>query len=223
MSEDQALQIVSLNIGMPIEIEHNGKPIQTGIYKQPVTGEVYMSKLQLSGDGQGDTVHHGGADKAVCVYPYEHYPKWEQELGKQLDAAAFGENLTTTGLLEHEVFIGDTYRVGEAIIQVSQPRFPCFKLSKKHDVPQLPARVLETGYSGFYVRVLQEGWISAASPVELLDRHWAQVTVAEVLGFLAAGKKKADYDRLRELVQIEALAGDVRDKFKKWIEEQQLV
>ena len=222
MSVEKALQIVSLNIGTPIEIEHNGKPLLTGIYKQPVTGEVYMSRLQLSGDGQGDTVHHGGVDKAVCIYPYEHYPKWEQEFNKKLEAAAFGENLTTAGLLEHEVYIGDTYRLGEAVIQVSQPRFPCFKLAKKHDIPQLPARVLDTGYSGFYVRVLQEGWISAGSTLELLERDPAEVTVAEVLGFLAAGKKKADYGRLRELVQIEALATNVREKFTKWIEEQQL-
>ncbi|WP_054958057.1 MOSC domain-containing protein [Paenibacillus dakarensis] len=213
----ESAQIVSLNVGKPITVDYLGKELSTGIYKQPVQGPVFLSCTQLEGDGQADLVHHGGPDKAVCVYPFEHYAYWEHTLGKKMEHASFGENLTVSGLLEDQVYIGDVYQVGEAVVQVSQPRYPCFKLSQKHGVKDMPARVLSTGYSGFYLRVLKEGHISAGSMLVPLKSDPAQVTVLEILKLLTHGKK--DEESLRRMLELEALAESVRAKFKGWLDQ----
>ncbi|MFC7678640.1 MOSC domain-containing protein [Paenibacillus sp. GCM10028914] len=214
-----AASIVSLNVGKPITVDYLGKSLSTGIYKQPVEGPLYLGSEQFVGDGQADLVNHGGPDKAVCVYPFEHYAYWEQVLEKKLEYAAFGENMTVRGLLEHAVYIGDVYQVGEAVVQVSQPRYPCFKLSQKHGVKDMPARVLATGYSGFYLRVLEQGHVSPDSQLVQLESHPAKVTVLDVLNLLTNGRQ--DEAGLRRMVEIEALAESVRHKFQSWIEKLQ--
>nr|WP_275980325.1 MOSC domain-containing protein [Halalkalibacter alkaliphilus] len=115
-------------------------------------------------------INHGGLDKAVCVYPYEHYHYWNEKLGLSLPIGAFGENITLRGLTETDVFIGDTFQWGEAVVQVSQPRRPCFKVAKRHGVKKFPLYIQETGYSGFYLRVLQDGNISVNDSLILLER-----------------------------------------------------
>lgn len=208
--------IVSLNVGKPVTVDYLGKSLSTGIYKQPVQEPLYLSAVHFAGDGQADLVNHGGPDKAVCVYPFEHYVYWEKVLGKKLEYAAFGENLTVRGLLEDAVYIGDVFQAGEAVVQVSQPRYPCFKLSQKHGAKDMPARVLATGYSGFYLRVLKEGSVSPDSQLVQLESHPAQATVLDVLKLLTNGRQNEA--ALRRMVEIEELAEWVRLKFQGWIE-----
>lgn len=207
--------IVSLNVGKPVTVDYQGKDLSTGIYKQPVEGSLFLSSLNFEGDGQADLINHGGLDKAVCAYPSEHYPYWERSLGKPMPYAAFGENLTLRGLLEDEVRIGDVYRVGEAVLQVSQPRYPCFKLSQKHGVKDMPARVLNTGYSGFYFRVLEEGKVSADSPVTRLDSHASGIAVLEVLRMMKDGRK--DEQGLERMLEIDELASSLKSQFGTWL------
>ncbi len=215
-------QMISLNVGKPITVEYKGKELETGIYKQSVQGNVFLGDELFDGDGQADLVHHGGPDKAVCVYPYEHYPYWEEQLGKSLEYAAFGENLTVTGMLETDVCIGDIFQVGEAVLQVSQPRYPCFKLSQKHGSSDLPAQVLKTGFSGFYFRVLQTGYISSASTIHKVESHPAQVSVVEILRILASSRADRDQDTLQRILELDALASVVREKFQRWLDEASL-
>lgn len=211
--------IVSVNVGKPITVEYLGKPLTTGIYKYPAPGEVFVGTTQMDGDGQADLKHHGGPDKAVCVYPYEHYAYWERQLDKKLDYSAFGENLTVTGLLETEVCIGDIFEIGEVVVQVSQPRFPCFKISSKHAVKDFPARVLDTGYSGFYMRVLQEGRLSKDSAIVKRSSHPMRVPVASVLEQQALGKRGADRETLKRMLEVDALAPNVKASFTEWLQE----
>jgi MOSC domain-containing protein YiiM len=212
-------RVVSLNVGKPISVEYKGAVLETGIYKQPIQGNVFLGIEQMDGDGQADLINHGGPDKAVCVYSYEHYPYWETQLGKSLEYAAFGENLTVTGMLESEVCIGDVFQIGEVILQVSQPRYPCFKLSQKHGVANLPAQVLKTGFSGFYFRVLQAGYLNSTSSIHMLESHPAQVKVVEILRILASSRKDRDQETLQRMVELDVLSSVVREKFQRWLEE----
>lgn len=171
------MNIRSINIGKPTQVIHNGKELSTGINKTPADGLVYLSRLNFEGDGQADLKYHGGADKAVCVYPFEWYSYWERELGIPMSFGAFGENLTTEGMVEDDICIGDTFEFGEAIVQVSQPRQPCFKLAVKYGVPDLPLKVQQTGYTGYYLRVLKEGLVNIEDRLVRTRRHPAGVTL----------------------------------------------
>lgn len=173
------MKIVSLNVGLPATHEYNGKQVHTGGYKQPVA-RAWARGHQLEGDGQGDTVHHGGADKAVNAYAFDHYAYWEGVFGGPLPAAAFSENLTLAGALEDEVCIGDVYRAGKVLLQVSQPRVPCFKLNLKHAKPHLVQWIRGSGFTGFYLRILREGVLEQGATVELIDRDPAEVSIADI-------------------------------------------
>lgn len=207
------MEIISLNVGRPVTVDYRGKPLETGIYKKPVQGSVQLHTLGFEGDGQADLKHHGGPDKAVCAYPLEHYSYWEQQLGKKLEYSAFGENITTTGLLETEVCIGDVYEIGTTLLQVSQPRYPCFKLSQKHGPADLPAQVLDTKYSGFYFRVIREGEISAGDLIVKKESRAGSATVAHVLHLMQVGLQEEA--ALAALVDLEPLSAVVRNKFRK--------
>jgi MOSC domain-containing protein YiiM len=172
------MRIISIHVGKPKPVLHQGKELETGIYKSPVASPIRLARLNFEGDGQADLEHHGGPDKAVCVYCEEHYPYWEKELRRSLNRGAFGENVTVQGMTEAEVCIGDIYRLGEAVVQISQPRQPCFKLGMRHDVADLPVKVQTTGFTGYYFRVLEEGTVASGSEVKLLERHPAGITVA---------------------------------------------
>lgn len=172
------MEVVSLNVGKPVTITYAGRELLTGIYKHPVAEALYLEECNFRGDAQADLVHHGGREKAVCVYPVEHYPYWEKVLGQPLHKGAFGENLTVRGMREEQVCIGDIYQLGEAVVQVSQPRQPCHKLAKRYDCKQLPLWLEETGYTGYYFRVLQPGWVAPNSEIQLLERHPLQLSVA---------------------------------------------
>lgn len=199
-----AAQIISLNVGMPKPAQYRRKEIITGIYKYPIEGPVWLSSVNFAGDAQGDLVNHGGKEKAVCVYAAEHYPYWEQELGKTLAFGAFGENLTTSGLLEADVYIGDQFTLGGAILEVSQPRQPCYKLAMKHERPDMPQLVQETGYTGYYCRVLQEGEVSSRDNLIVYRRGPGGFTIAEANRIMH--HDKYNETAIRALLALEALS-----------------
>ena len=176
------MQLISVNAGRPRYMQFQGKSFRTAIYKTPVSGTVPVRCLQIEGDGQADLQSHGGTDKAVYLYPLEHYEFWRTELDLPLDQmGSFGENFTSEGMLESEVCIGDTFEVGTAVVQVSQPRTPCYKLAARLERPDLPARFLKSLKSGFYLRVLTEGQVQAGDCFVLRDRDSAPVTVQELV------------------------------------------
>ncbi|BFT69682.1 MOSC domain-containing protein [Paenibacillus sp. P36] len=207
------MEIVSVNVGQPQIVEYQGKELVTGIYKSPVSSSLYVSKTQLDGDGQADLTVHGGVDKALCVYPEEHYAYWEEVLGHKLEAGAFGENLTVRGFLETDVCIGDIYAIDEVIVQVSQPRQPCFKVGKRLEWAKTPLHMQETGYTGFYFRVLQEGFLSVNSEVKLVAKDADGVTLAYANQIKYHDKMSKD--GAQRLVQTEALSESWKKSFTK--------
>lgn len=207
--------IVSLNVGTPSPLAYPDREVLTGIMKRPVSGRVFLSKLNFEGDAQADLIHHGGEEKAVCVYPYEHYAYWERELNRPLKYGAFGENLTTEGLLEQKVCIGDVYQIGEAIVQVSQPRQPCFKLSLKYGLPELPVKFQDTGYTGYYFRVLQEGYVGKGDALILLRRHPCGVTISFANQIMHHDKH--NLEGINRILAVESLSGSWRATFQKTV------
>ena len=171
------MRIVSLNIGQPVVLVRHGRQYSTAMNRKPAGGSVLLTRTGFQGDRVSDLRVHGGPDKAACCYPHEHYPYWSERLGKQLAVPSFGENLTTGGLLEGDVCIGDVYRIGGATVQVSQPRQPCAKIALKHDEPELPRWFNRTAYTGFYFRVLEEGELGAADVFERVERPNPEITV----------------------------------------------
>ncbi|NGZ75881.1 MOSC domain-containing protein [Saccharibacillus alkalitolerans] len=209
--------IASVNVGLPKVVPHGRKEVETGLFKYPVDGPVYLSRLGFEGDGQADLKNHGGADKAACAYSADRFPFWEKALLPKLEPGAFGENLSIEGGAEEDFCIGDTFEIGEAVVQLSQPRQPCFKLSVRYGVPELPAMVQETGYSGFYFRVLREGKVSAGDRVKLLERHPAGMTVMRANEIKY--RLKDDADAIRSLLAVEELAMAWRGSLEKRLAE----
>lgn len=207
------IQIQSLNVGKPRDLQFGRKEVTTGINKKPVAEPVYLSLVNFEGDGQADLVNHGGRDKAVCAYPSEHYPHWEKELGKPLDASAFGENLTLRGLTEDELCIGDSFQMGEAVVQVSQPREPCFKLSLIHGRKDMPLLIQNLGYTGFYFRVLKEGIVSPSDELVHISRPALAITVTEANRLMHHDKN--DLDGMRTLLKVDELSEGWRKTFQK--------
>jgi MOSC domain-containing protein YiiM len=174
-------EIVSVNISSLQKMWWNGEEILTGIHKRAVDHPVHVGALGIVGDSQADLFNHGGKDKAVYFYPSEHLPFWAGVLGKpQLGPGSLGENFTLKGLLETEVFIGDTWRIGTAHVQVIQPRSPCYKLAIKYERPDLVTRFLLATKPGFYASVLREGVARAGDRMELVSREQDRITVADV-------------------------------------------
>ena len=205
-----AVRLVSVNVGMPVPIgRRQGTPVVSGIFKTPVATEtLVLDAINLHGDGQGDRRVHGGPDKAVYAYPSEHLPRWSDDLGLGLGPAAFGENLTTAGWLEDDVLIGDVWAWGAALLQVAQPRHPCFKLAMKLDRADVVDRMLDNGRTGWYLRVLRPGVVPVAGPIEVIERDPAGVSVRRVHRAALAGQ--ADGEELRMLLDLVPLAASWR-------------
>jgi MOSC domain-containing protein YiiM len=206
------MKLVSVNVGLPREIVYKGRPITTGIFKSPVEGRVRARRLNLDGDRQADLTVHGGAEKAVYVYPAEHYDYWRGELPDvQMSYGMFGENFTSTGLLEDGVSIGDRFRVGSAMFQVTQPRMPCYKLAAKFQRDDMLRRFLKSLRTGFYFSVVEEGEVGAGDAIERVGRDAAGVTVTDVTRlYVSKGK---DQEALRRAARVEALPASWRDYF----------
>jgi MOSC domain-containing protein YiiM len=171
------MRLLSVNVALPRSIEHRGRIVRTAIFKEPVLFGVPVRSSNLDGDRQADLRVHGGPEKAVYAYDLSGYEHWRRTLSRELPFGQFGENLTVEGMPETEVSIDDIYRVGTALLQVSQPRSPCFKLALKMELPQFPKAFLASGRTGFYLRVLEEGEIGAGNPIQLVSRDPAAVTV----------------------------------------------
>lgn len=207
-------QLVSVNVGLPREVEWHGRVVRTSIWKRPVEGPVRVTALDLEGDQQSDLSVHGGKDKAVYAYPREHYEYWKRELpGQDLPWGAFGENLTTEGLLEPDVRIGDRLRIGSAEFVVTQPRMPCFKLGIRFGRDDMVKRFLRSGHSGFYLAVLREGEIARGNAIELLGRDDHGVTVADIVSLYA--RDMDNEDLLRRAVEVPALPESWKDYFRE--------
>lgn len=174
------MTIVSLNVGLPREVEWHGRLVSTGIFKSPVSGRLPLRRLNFDGDRQADLTVHGGHAKAVYCYPFEHYEHWKGELGRELPFGAFGENLTTTDLDERSVHLGDEFEVGTARVVVTQPRVPCYKLGIRFGDDTMVKRFLKSERSGFYVAVLQEGDVGAGDAMTPLSQHPARVSVRDI-------------------------------------------
>jgi MOSC domain-containing protein YiiM len=174
------MKLVSVQVGRPRTVQWHGKPVSTGIYKEPVAGRVMLHRLNLDGDQQADLTVHGGRDKAVYVYPSEHYPIWQAECPDMpLSYGMFGENFTTKGLNERSVHIGDQFRIGGAVVEVTQPRLPCYKLGIRFGRSDMPKRFHASGRCGFYLAVLREGEVGAGDVWERIARNEEQVSVIE--------------------------------------------
>ncbi|HUC90564.1 MAG TPA: MOSC domain-containing protein [Paenibacillus sp.] len=173
--------LLAVNTGKPVPVMHGRQEVQTGIFKKTVAGPVRITVNGLPGDGQADPVNHGGPDKAVCVYTQSHWRHWERVWGESPAFGAFGENFTITDGVEQDVGIGDIIRVGGAVVQVSQPRLPCFKLGLRHGKPELPGMVLETGYTGYYFRVLEEGDVREGDTLIRIMRQPVRLSVYEAV------------------------------------------
>ncbi len=207
------MKLLSIQVGLPREVRWQRRTVSTGIFKEPVQGPVMLRTLNLDGDRQADLSVHGGTHKAVYLYPSEHYAPWRAELpGVELAWGAFGENFTTEGLVEDEVHIGDRFRIGEAEVQVTQPRTPCFKLAIRFGDPGMVERFLESRRSGLYVAVLHEGYVEAGNPIERLATDPHRVTVAEV-NRLILGER--DDDALARALEVEALPEGWKDYLRR--------
>jgi MOSC domain-containing protein YiiM len=206
--------LVSINVGLPREVEWRGKVVRTSIFKAPVSGRVRVTPLNLHGDQQADLSVHGGVDKAVYAYPSEHYAFWRNELpGTDLPWGAFGENVTTEGLLEDKVHIGDRFRAGSAEFVVTQPRMPCFKLGIRFNRPDMVKRFLRSGRTGFYLAVVREGDIGAGDSLNLVAEDSSRISVADVVGLYAADA--ANQDLLRRASELPSLPESWREYFRE--------
>lgn len=202
--------VLSIQVGRPRRIEDEGEPWFTSIFKTPVAGAVWLGRENLEGDAQADLSVHGGPEKAVLAYAAEHYLSWREEIGaKGFNYGAFGENLTVAGLTEEDVAIGDTYQVGAARVQVSQPRGPCWKLARRFKLPQLPSRVLKTGRTGWYLRVLEEGSVETGVAMRLVERPFPQWTIARVN--VVAYQPRKHKEAVAELAACPFLAASWRE------------
>ncbi len=210
------MKLVSVNVGLPREVIWKGKTVTTGIFKEAVEGRVKVRFLNLDEDRQADLTVHGGADKAIYVYPVEHYEYWRGELPEmELPWGMFGENLTTVGLLEDSVNIGDRFRIGTAEVMVTQPRMPCYKLGIKFGRANMVKQFLDSRLTGFYFSVLQEGEVGVGDAMELISRDENNVTVADITRLYV--RQRDDLQMLQRAAQVKALPDGWRDYFQQQI------
>lgn len=210
------MQVISVNVGYSREVSWKGKSVSTGIFKAPVEGRIMMRTLNLEGDGQADLSVHGGVEKAVYAYATEHYPYWRQELpNEDFPWGAFGENLSTEGLSETDVNIGDRFRIGNAEVMVTQPRFPCYKLNLKFGRDDMVKRFLNSRLSGIYFSVVQEGEIGAGDSVERIHQDEHHITVADIVQIYIG---QAEDDLVHRALQVPALAACLREDFQQRME-----
>lgn len=206
------MRVISVNVGLPREVTWKGRTVRTAIFKEPARGSIALRRLNLDGDRQADLTVHGGPDKAVYIYPAEHYAFWREELpGTELPWGMFGENLTVRGLRESDLGIGDRLRVGSAELMVTQPRVPCYKLGVRFGRPDMTKRFYRAGRTGFYVAVASEGAVAAGDAIEIVAREPHHVTVAGIYdAYRADHDQRGALDRdvlstMRRAAALEAL------------------
>lgn len=210
------MKILSVNISAPRAAVYQDRVIRTGIFKKPIPDRVMMRTYNIDGDAQADLTNHGGIYKAVYAYGIENYKYWENELGRKgFLPGQFGENLTTEGITEEAVYIGDIFRIGSAVVEVSQPRNPCYKLGIKMESQAFVHQFLESGRLGFYLRVLEEGKIGAGDSIERIESGSERISVLEMARLRNCGENNLE-DNLkmtRRALRIPALAPEIRQEF----------
>jgi len=208
------VKLLSVNVGLPREVEWRGRKVRTSIWKSPKEGRVHVARLNLEGDEQSDLSVHGGADKAVYAYPAEHYEFWRAELpDMDLSWGAFGENLTIEGLIESQAMIGDRIQIGSAEFLVTQPRMPCFKLGIRFGRDDMVKRFLRSGRTGFYLAVLREGEVGAGDRVEFTLHDGRALSVADIAALYA--RDSDNQAILRRAADTPALPESWREYFRK--------
>src|SRR5712691_8222367 len=211
------MKLISVNVGLSRVVVSNGDPVSTGIFKEPTAGRVMLRTLNLDGDRQADLSVHGGPEKAIYVYPSEHYDFWKHEFPEMdLPWGLFGENFTTTGLLETEINIGDTFRIGSAEVMVTEPRMPCYKLGIRFGRSDIIKRFLQSERTGFYLAVLKEGEVGTGDEFEPLARDAHDVRVSDITRLYTREKHNAEL--LRRAIEVEALPASWRVYFQDRLE-----
>jgi len=208
------MKIISLNVAIPRTVTWKGHEVRTGIFKEPFEGPVMLRRLNLDGDRQADLTVHGGPAKAVYAYPSEHYPLWKSELPEMLlPWGMFGENLTTEGMIEDEIHIGDKFQIGEAVLMVTQPRIPCYKLALKFQRDDMLKRMLTNGRSGFYFAVVQQGALQAGDAIQKIHEGPERISVTDINTLYRDGGKDANL--LKRAANLEALPESWRDYLRE--------
>jgi len=211
-------RLLSVNVGLPRDIQWRGRTVHTGIWKSPVPGRCRVRRLNVDGDGQGDLAGHGGEHRAVFVYQMESYRYWQEKLRRpDFVYGQFGENFTVEGLADDAVCIGDRYRIGGALFEVTQPRVTCYRIGIRMEEPRMPALLTSSGRPGFYVRVLQEGEVGAGDEISKVVEATERMTVAEVNALLYSGNHPRD--RLERALRIEALSIGWRTSFEALLQQ----
>jgi MOSC domain-containing protein YiiM len=208
------MKLISVNVGRPRLVLWKGTQVSTAIFKSPVEGAIDVKQLNLCGDRQADLSVHGGPYKAVYGYPSEHYPYWRQQLPQpDLPWGAFGENLTTEGLFEDSLYVGDQLRIGTALLQVTQPRVPCYKITIRFDRDDMIKLFIESNTSGFYFSVIEEGQLASGDAIEIIHRDPAKVSVADINHLYY--RTSRDQGLLARAINLEALPESWRDHLRQ--------
>jgi ferredoxin-NADP reductase/MOSC domain-containing protein YiiM len=212
-------RLLSVNVGLPRDIEWKGRTVHTAIWKEPVHGRCRVGRLNLDGDGQGDLAGHGGEQRAVFVYQIESYRHWQEQLKRSnFVHGQFGENFTIEGLPDDAVCIGDRYQIGSALFEVTQPRVTCYRVGIRMNEPRMPALLTSSGRPGFYFRVLQEGTVCAGDEIVKVGEGKERMTVAEINTLLYSPDHARD--RLERALRIEALSPGWRSSFEALLQSQ---
>jgi ferredoxin-NADP reductase/MOSC domain-containing protein YiiM len=212
-------RLLSVNVGLPRDMEWKGRTVHTGIWKEPVRGRCRVGRLNLEGDGQGDLVGHGGEQRAVFVYQIESYRYWQQKLNRtDFVYGQFSENFTIEGLTDDVVRIGDRYQIGSAMFEVTQPRVTCYRVGIRMNEPRMPALLTSTGRPGFYFRVLREGEVGAGDEIVKVGEAEERMTVVEINALLYSPKHPSD--QVERALRIEALSPGWRSSFELLLQNQ---
>ncbi|CAM4007794.1 MOSC domain-containing protein [Mesobacillus thioparans] len=209
-------KILYLHIGKPELKNWIGKTEESAIGKKSVK-EAFLAMGSFEGDGVAATEFHGGPDRAVCFYPAEHYRQWSSEFNKSIEVPTFGENISAHGMKESDVYIGDIYRLGEATVQVSQGRIPCSKISKNNQIDLLLKKVVQTGYTGYFFRVLEEGLVNEEAEIILLDRVQEDFSILEANDILF--HRRNDVAAIESLIGTEGLAEAWKQELNKLLKQ----
>ncbi|MEI5908726.1 MOSC domain-containing protein [Bacillus spongiae] len=205
------MNIHSLAIGLPKQLTYKNQAYKSGIQKEPVK-VLQVSKHGIVGDDVANHTFHGGVDRVICAYPFEHYAFWKSYLGHSLVLPAFGENMTLCGMRERDVMIGDIYKVSDCLLQVSQGRIPCATISKFNQSPKLLQYIVEKGYTGYFFRVVEGGEITLQSPIELVERKENEISILRANQILF--HENNDKNELQRLLDQPDLAEDWKKKIE---------
>ena len=206
-------EVMAVSVGEPQAVPYHNTVVETAFIKQPISEPVYLSSFNFEGDRQADQKNHGGRDKALLGYCFDHFSYWKEQTGMTFQPSAFGENITVKGLTEEILCIGDIYQLDDAIVQVSQPRTPCYKIAARYGLKEMPLLVEQTGYTGFYFRVLKEGMVNPQPKLTLLEKGTEDMPIIKAHRIIH--NKKASKEELEQLLYTPALATSLQAALKK--------